>query len=123
MSGPFEWRIQDIERTANRAESRLYELDSLRSDVGSLEHTVRELRAEIDGLRAELQASQIQHTQDIAELREVIDARRMKMDNPNQLLDDLVKALDSTYWSSWQTTAKFDKQLDAAREYVEKLKG
>ena len=49
--------------------------------------------------------------------------RRMKMDNPNQLLDDLVKALDSTYWSSWQTTAKFDKQLDAAREYVEKLKG
>ena len=45
------------------------------------------------------------------------------MDNPNQLLDDLVKALDSTYWSSWQTTAKFDKQLDAAREYVEKLKG
>ena len=43
------------------------------------------------------------------------------MDNPNQLLDDLVKALDSTYWSSWQTTAKFDKQLDAAREYVEKL--
>ena len=48
---------------------------------------------------------------------------RMKMDNPNQLLDDLVKALDSTYWSSWQTTAKFDKQLDAAREYVEKLKG
>ena len=68
MSGPFEWRIQDIERTANRAESRLYELDSLRSDVGSLEHTVRELRAEIDGLRAELQASQIQHTQDIAEL-------------------------------------------------------
>ena len=45
------------------------------------------------------------------------------MDNPNQLLDDLVKALDSTYWSSWQTTAKFDKQLDAARAYVEKLKG
>ena len=74
MSGPFEWRIQDIERTANRAESRLYELDSLRSDVVGLEHTVRELRAEIDGLRAELQASQIQHTQDIAELREVIDA-------------------------------------------------
>ena len=27
MSGPFEWRIQDIERTANRAEDRLHELD------------------------------------------------------------------------------------------------
>ena len=47
----------------------------------------------------------------------------MKMDNPNQLLDDLVKALDSTNWSSWQTTANFEKQLEAAREYVEKLKG
>ena len=48
MSSPFEWRIQDIERTARRAEDRLHELDSLRRDVGSLEHTVRELRAEID---------------------------------------------------------------------------
>ena len=72
MSGLFEWRIQDIERTANRAESRLYELDSLRSDVGSLEHTVRELRAEIAGLRAELQTSQEIYSQDIAELREAI---------------------------------------------------
>ena len=45
------------------------------------------------------------------------------MANPNQLLAELVKALDSTNWSSWQTTASFDKQLDAAREYVEKLKG
>ena len=44
------------------------------------------------------------------------------MDNPNQLLDDLVKALESTNWSSWQTTATFQKQLDAAREYVDKLK-
>ena len=74
MSGPFEWRIQDIERTANRAESRLYELDSLRSDVGSLDHTVRELHAGIDGHRPVLHGSQIQHTQDIGELREVIDA-------------------------------------------------
>ena len=74
MSGPFEWRIQDIERTANRAESRLYELDSLRSDVGSLEHTVRELRTEIDGLHNELQAGQVQYSQDLAELRAAIEA-------------------------------------------------
>ena len=72
MSGPFEWRIQDIERTAKRAEDRLHELDTLRSNVDSLEHTVRELRAEIDGLRNELQASQERHSQDIAELREAI---------------------------------------------------
>ena len=74
MSGPFEWRIENIERTAKRAEDRLHELDSLRSDVGGLEHTVRELRAEIDGLCTELQASQERHSQDIAELRETLEA-------------------------------------------------
>ena len=73
MSGPFEWRLNDIERSAKRAEDRLYELDSLRRDVGSLEHTVRELRTEIDGLRNELQASKDQYSQDIAELREAIE--------------------------------------------------
>ncbi len=45
------------------------------------------------------------------------------MDNPNQLLADLVKALDEAYISSWQSTAAWQKQLDAAREYVEKMKG
>ena len=74
MSGPFEWRIQDIERTAKHAGERLHELDSLRSDVGSLEHTVRELRAEIDGLRNELQTSQERHSQDLTELRETLEA-------------------------------------------------
>ena len=73
MSGPFEWRLSDIERSAKRAEDRLYELDSISSDVDSLEHTVRELRTEVDGLRNELQASQIQHAQDIAELRDAIN--------------------------------------------------
>ena len=73
MSGPFEWRLSDIERSAKRAEDRLYELDSIRSDVDSLEHAVRELRTEVDGLRNELQASQIQHAQDIAELRDAIN--------------------------------------------------
>lgn len=33
----IEWRINDVERKAERAESRLYELDSLRSDVAGLE--------------------------------------------------------------------------------------
>lgn len=35
-----------------------------------------------------------------------------------ELLSDLVKALDRTNWSSWQTTAPFDKELDRAREFV-----
>lgn len=44
------------------------------------------------------------------------------MDNPNQLLADLVKALDSAYISSWQSTAQWAKQLDAARDYVAQQK-
>jgi polyhydroxyalkanoate synthesis regulator phasin len=53
-----EWRIRDVEQKAERANSRLYELDSLRGDVGSLERADREICTLIDGLRAELQASQ-----------------------------------------------------------------
>jgi uncharacterized caspase-like protein len=36
------------------------------------------------------------------------------------ILRDLVEALDRTYWSSWQTTAKFDAPLSAAREAIKK---
>jgi len=50
-----EWRIRDIEQKAERASGRLYEIDSLNSDVGSLEHSIREIRTECDGLRSELQ--------------------------------------------------------------------
>ena len=52
-----EWRIRDVEQKAERANSRLYELDSLRSDVGSLERTDREICSLIDGLRAALDAT------------------------------------------------------------------
>lgn len=61
----FEWRIKDIERKADEAARRLYEIDALRSDVGRLEHTNRELRAEIDVLRAELQRLQERVSQDL----------------------------------------------------------
>ena len=44
------------------------------------------------------------------------------MKNPNQLLDDLVKALDNAFIGSWQSTAAWQKQLDAAREYLDELK-
>ena len=69
-----EWRIRDVEQKAERASSRLHELDSLRSDVGGLEHTLREIRAEIAGYRSELQASQIQYSQDITAIHERLDA-------------------------------------------------
>jgi hypothetical protein len=55
---PFEWRIEDIERTANEAKRRLYELDALNRRMDGLESSVREARAEADGFRNELQASQ-----------------------------------------------------------------
>ncbi len=52
-----EWRIRDVEQKAERANSRLYELDSLRSDVGSLERADREICSLIDGLRYALDAA------------------------------------------------------------------
>lgn len=52
-----EWRIRDVEQKADRASSRLHELDSLRSDVGSLERANRELCTCIDGLRYALDAT------------------------------------------------------------------
>jgi hypothetical protein len=52
-----EWRIRDVEQKAERASSRLYELDALRSDVGGLERADREICALVDGLRAALDAT------------------------------------------------------------------
>lgn len=54
-----EWRLRDIEQKAERATSRLWELDTLKSNVGSLEHTVRELRSILDELRSEIQRQEI----------------------------------------------------------------
>lgn len=74
MSGPFEWRLQDIERKADEAVRRLHEIDSLRSDVGSVERNLLELRSEIDGLRNEFQTYQDQTARDLADLREMFEA-------------------------------------------------
>lgn len=41
--------------------------------------------------------------------------------NPVQLLADLVNALDSAHISSWQSTAGWDEQLKAAREYIQQF--
>jgi len=45
------------------------------------------------------------------------------MDNPNELLKELVQALDNAFISTWQSTHAWQKQLDAARDYVKKLEG
>lgn len=38
------------------------------------------------------------------------------------LLKNLVEALDSSFWSSWQTTSDFQKQWDEASEFLEETK-
>lgn len=45
----------------------------------------------------------------------------MKYENPVEILANLVEALDNTYWSSWQSTAKFWDELEVAREYLSKM--
>lgn len=37
-------------------------------------------------------------------------------------LEELVRGLDKTTWSSWQATAHFDKQLNTAREVLAKAR-
>ncbi|OZI57627.1 hypothetical protein CAL20_09630 [Bordetella genomosp. 4] len=41
------------------------------------------------------------------------------MTEAEHLLAELVSALDNAFISTWQSTAAWQKQLDAAREYME----
>lgn len=52
-----EWRIRDVEQKADRAVSKLYELDSLRSDMGSLERTAGQASPDINELRYALETA------------------------------------------------------------------
>ena len=52
-----EWRIADIEREL-RSKPNDYEVSSIRSDVDSLERTVREPSTLVTGLQYELEACQ-----------------------------------------------------------------
>lgn len=53
----LEWRLRDVERKAEQANNRAVQIDSLASNVDSLERANREIRAVVDGLRSELEAS------------------------------------------------------------------
>ncbi len=46
----------------------------------------------------------------------------MQYENPNELLANLVEALNSTNWSSWQSTANFQDQWYSAEKYLENFK-
>ena len=41
------------------------------------------------------------------------------MSEAEQLLAELVHALETSYISSWQTTAGWQKQLDAAKNFLD----
>ena len=43
------------------------------------------------------------------------------MTEAEQLLQDLAHALNNAFISTWQTTAAWQKQLDAALEYLNEL--
>ena len=66
-----DWRLNDISQKADRAVSRLYEIDALRSDVRSLEHSLREARDDIVELRSQISTLQ---DQIIRNMQEQIDA-------------------------------------------------
>ena len=70
-----EWRFRDVEQKADRAHNRLYEIDTLNSNVGSMEHSMREVRALVDGLRNELEAAQGEIQQLKAELETLVAAK------------------------------------------------
>ena len=54
-----EWRVEEIERNV-RGKAESHEVSTISSDVVRLEHSLRETRAEVDGLRAQLQTMQDQ---------------------------------------------------------------
>lgn len=67
-----EWRVNDIERALQqKAES--YQLESIRSDVGSLERSLREACSCIDGLRHALEAT-LERVQQLERKTEEIEA-------------------------------------------------
>jgi predicted nucleic acid-binding Zn-ribbon protein len=61
MNYPTEWWIRDKINEATRGFAKSYEVDALGSNVGRLEHSLREARAEADGLRDELRQLQESH--------------------------------------------------------------
>lgn len=56
----YPWHIRDQIDAAIRGKADNYEVTALREYVGRLEHSLREVSAALDGVRAELQTAQDQ---------------------------------------------------------------
>lgn len=54
----FEWQIKDWINSAISAKADAHEVHALRSTVDRLEHSLREARTEIDGLRGQCEELQ-----------------------------------------------------------------
>ena len=52
---PLEWQIRDWIREGTNGTAKSYEVGALRSNVDRLERSLREVSAEADGLRTQLQ--------------------------------------------------------------------
>lgn len=70
MNYPTEWYINDKIQNAIRDLARSDEVYALRSEVGRLESSLREARAETDGLRNEIQGCKDQ----VAQLVSIVDS-------------------------------------------------
>lgn len=73
---PFDWAIQDIQRKADEALRRCDEIHTLRSNVDSLERANRELSAEVNGLRSQLQTNQDAIIQLQAQIVDLMEATK-----------------------------------------------
>lgn len=63
-----------------------------------------------------------QYSMAVAALMGALPATQELMNQREYLLEalaNLVSALDKTTWSSWQSTARFDEQLQVARELLD----
>lgn len=76
-----------------------------------------------DEIRASAAAHQeLEHEKEAARLKAAVHAverlSRKPMPDAVEHLRELVTALDNAFISTWQSTAAWQKQLDAAREYL-----
>ena len=59
--------------------------------------------------------------EEIIRLEESLRAERAVSERLLEALKDLVSGLDSATWSSWQTTARFQKQWDGASAAISEV--
>ena len=89
-----EWRINDIERSLqNKADS--HEIFFLRSNLGSMEHSLRESRSETYELRSQLQTLQ----EAVETLQRDLVERLVEAESADTENDQELIVLQDFYWA------------------------